>query len=67
MDAETAHRFAVRCASMGLLPAQRPFADPPSLSVEVFGKKFANPVGLAAGFDKVHTESTKLDSIVEEK
>jgi dihydroorotate dehydrogenase len=49
---ETAHR-----ATLWLIRAGAPFlpaipADDPRLAVEVFGRKFSNPVGLAAGFDK---------------
>jgi dihydroorotate dehydrogenase len=49
---ETAHR-----AALWLVRAAAPFlsavpADDPRLAIEVFGRKFPNPVGLAAGFDK---------------
>ncbi|GBG65125.1 hypothetical protein CBR_g49488 [Chara braunii] len=48
---ETAHRFAVTAAKYNLVP--REFrADPPSLRVDLWGRRFLNPVGLAAGFDK---------------
>jgi dihydroorotate dehydrogenase len=51
LDPETAHRFAVLSASWGLLPREkRP--DPPELAVTVWGRRFTNPIGLAAGFDK---------------
>lgn len=49
---ETAHELALH--SLSLLPSQllaKQFSDP-SLSIERFGLRFANPVGLAAGFDK---------------
>lgn len=50
LDAETAHQLTIRGLSlMPLMPAP---ADDPRLSVEVFGRTFPNPVGLAAGFDK---------------
>ncbi|XP_060078303.1 dihydroorotate dehydrogenase (quinone), mitochondrial-like [Ylistrum balloti] len=51
LDAETAHRFAVKAAKYKMVPRQWT-PDPPSLSTTVFGRKFKNPVGLAAGFDK---------------
>ncbi|KHN80432.1 Dihydroorotate dehydrogenase (quinone), mitochondrial [Toxocara canis] len=53
MAAETAHRWGVRLAKYGLTPAfgyNR--VEYPELESTVFGKKFKNPVGLAAGFDK---------------
>jgi len=51
LDAEAAHGLALRALKTGLLPADRR-ADPPSLSIKVWGRTLANPVGLAAGFDK---------------
>ncbi|CAD6261768.1 unnamed protein product [Miscanthus lutarioriparius] len=51
LDAEFAHSLAVKAASHGFVPREkRP--DPPVLGLEVWGRKFANPIGLAAGFDK---------------
>lgn len=47
---EAAHRAAIR--ALRLTPARQPAADDPILAVEAFGHIFANPVGLAAGFDK---------------
>ncbi|KAL2632325.1 hypothetical protein R1flu_017011 [Riccia fluitans] len=50
-DPEVAHRLAIWAASQGLVPKEnRP--DPSILAVEVWGRNFSNPVGLAAGFDK---------------
>uniref|UniRef100_A0A674IZ67 Dihydroorotate dehydrogenase (quinone), mitochondrial n=2 Tax=Terrapene triunguis TaxID=2587831 RepID=A0A674IZ67_9SAUR len=48
---ETAHVLAIRLLSLGVLPrvAQR---DSAMLEVCVLGRRFRNPVGLAAGFDK---------------
>lgn len=54
LDAETAHRLTV--AALAAAPPLRPAADAPALCVEAFGLRFANPVGLAAGFDK-HAEA----------
>ncbi|XP_068111951.1 dihydroorotate dehydrogenase (quinone), mitochondrial isoform X2 [Hyperolius riggenbachi] len=52
---ELAHVFSVRFAALGLLPrCTQP--DSPSLEMKVFGHRFRNPVGLAAGFDK-HAEA----------
>lgn len=51
VDAETAHRLAIAALARGLIgPTARP-ADP-RLACRVLGLEFANPVGLAAGFDK---------------
>ncbi|KAL9660085.1 hypothetical protein QQ045_024896 [Rhodiola kirilowii] len=51
LDAETAHRIAVTAAARGWVPREkRP--DPTILGIEVWERKFSNPVGLAAGFDK---------------
>jgi dihydroorotate dehydrogenase len=59
VDAEKAHHFSVRSAQLLMkLPGLRSLAksyfrvDHPSLEREVFGLKFKNPIGLAAGFDK---------------
>jgi dihydroorotate dehydrogenase len=50
LDAETAHGLTIRALS--LLPRRAPPADDPRLAVTVLGRRFPNPVGLAAGFDK---------------
>lgn len=51
LDAEDAHRLAVSAAARGWVPREkRP--DPSILGLEVWGRKFSNPIGLAAGFDK---------------
>ena len=58
-DPETAHTlgaFALR--TLGSVPgcvryiADRNYLDHPVLRQQIFGRSFANPVGLAAGFDK---------------
>ncbi len=51
LDPETAHGLTLRALEAGLIPAARD-ADSPRLAVNLWGKRFANPVGLAAGFDK---------------
>jgi len=51
MDAEDAHRFAIRTLGTGLLGV-RPVQDDPALAVRAMGLSFSNPIGLAAGFDK---------------
>ncbi|XP_047963470.1 dihydroorotate dehydrogenase (quinone), mitochondrial [Salvia hispanica] len=51
LDPEAAHRLAVTAAARGWVPVEkRP--DPAILEIEVWGRRFSNPVGLAAGFDK---------------
>ncbi|GJE38747.1 quinone-dependent dihydroorotate dehydrogenase [Methylobacterium persicinum] len=50
LDAERAHDLTIRALAM--LPRPSPAADDPCLAVEVLGRRFPNPVGLAAGFDK---------------
>ncbi|GLT87134.1 hypothetical protein SLE2022_052330 [Rubroshorea leprosula] len=51
LDAEVAHTLAVSAASRGWVPREkRP--DPPILGLDVWGRQFSNPIGLAAGFDK---------------
>lgn len=51
LDAEVAHTLAVSAAARGWVPREkRP--DLSILGLEVWGRKFSNPLGLAAGFDK---------------
>ena len=51
LPAEAAHRLAVFCLKHRLIPHYR--ARPsPRLQQEILGMVFANPLGLAAGFDK---------------
>lgn len=49
-DAETAHRMAI--AALSVTPAAKPAAGDKALETALFGLRFPNPVGLAAGFDK---------------
>ncbi|OAN50185.1 dihydroorotate dehydrogenase [Paramagnetospirillum marisnigri] len=51
LDAETAHGLTVRLLEAGVVPSQPRF-NPPALRVRLWGRDFANPIGLAAGFDK---------------
>ena len=51
MDPEEAHTLAIKLAPLAAGLASGPFQDE-RLSTTVAGVKFANPVGLAAGFDK---------------
>jgi len=50
LDAETAHQLTIR--GLSLMPVAPAPADDPRLAVEALGRRFPNPVGLAAGFDK---------------
>ena len=51
LEAEQAHEMTLRALEAGLYP--RSFAaDDPRLAVTVFGLRFSNPIGIAAGFDK---------------
>ncbi|KAL5719253.1 dihydroorotate dehydrogenase (quinone) [Ranunculus cassubicifolius] len=51
LDAEVAHVLAIKAAARGWVPREKR-ADPSVLGQEVWGRKFSNPIGLAAGFDK---------------
>jgi dihydroorotate dehydrogenase len=51
VDPERAHRLALRALRLGLA-GRDARADDPALAVRAFGLDFANPIGLAAGFDK---------------
>ncbi|MCJ9752993.1 quinone-dependent dihydroorotate dehydrogenase [Neorhizobium sp. BETTINA12A] len=50
-DPETAHGLSIAALKTGLVPACRLAADP-RLAQTVAGIRFANPIGLAAGYDK---------------
>jgi dihydroorotate dehydrogenase len=49
-DAENAHEFTLRW--LARLPRGRRVLSPPGAATTVFGVRFPNPVGLAAGMDK---------------
>ena len=51
LDPERAHRLALKALALGLAGRDRGPADP-VLATRAFGLDFANPIGLAAGFDK---------------
>ena len=51
MDAERAHDLAVRALRLGLA-GRDATPDDPILATTVLGRHLANPIGLAAGFDK---------------
>lgn len=50
LDAEKAHNISIQAARAGLLPHAR--HSDPRLAVSLCGLNFANPLGLAAGYDK---------------
>ncbi len=51
LDPETAHDLTLWALRRGLGPKNRA-PDDPVLAVSIWGRNFANPIGLAAGFDK---------------
>jgi dihydroorotate dehydrogenase len=51
IDPERAHTLALHALRWGLA-GRRTAPDPPALGITVLGRRFSNPIGLAAGFDK---------------
>ncbi len=51
LNPERAHRLALAALRLGLA-GRADAADDPLLAAEAFGLRLANPIGLAAGFDK---------------
>ena len=52
LEAETAHKIAIGALKTGHLLPNRPNNRHPQLAVKLAGLEFANPIGMAAGFDK---------------
>ena len=53
LDPETAHDLAIKSLKLNILPKKIfEVENEQMLNIELFGKKFPNPIGLAAGFDK---------------
>ena len=50
LDPETAHQLTIK--GLTLMPPASPPEDDPRLALDVLGRRFPNPVGLAPGFDK---------------
>jgi dihydroorotate dehydrogenase len=50
LDPELAHRMVLTL--LAGVPALSASADPPALAQDLWGMRFSNPVGLAAGLDK---------------
>ena len=52
-DPETAHDLAIKALKFNYLPKKMfEVENEEMLNIEVLGKHFPNPIGLAAGFDK---------------
>ena len=53
LDPETTHNLAIKSLKLNCLPKTFfKLEDESLLSIDIFNKKFPNPIGLAAGFDK---------------
>ena len=53
LDAETAHNVAIQSLKFNFLPNKIFEVEGEEiLNIELLGKKFSNPIGMAAGFDK---------------
>ena len=53
LDPETAHDLAIKSLKFNPLPSKMfEVEDEQMLKIELLGKNFPNPIGLAAGFDK---------------
>lgn len=52
LDGEQAHRLAIMLAKYELVPRKNALEDERMLCLNVFGRSFSSPLGLAAGFDK---------------
>ena len=53
LDPETAHDLAIKSLKLNLFPRKMfEVEDEQILKIELLGKSFPNPIGLAAGFDK---------------
>src|SRR5690606_1709334 len=52
LDPETAHGLSIAALRCGVPPGVRRPRQDPALSLKVAGLQFANPLGMAAGYDK---------------
>ena len=53
LDTETAHDLDIKSLKFNPLPSKMfKVEDEEMLNIELLGKNFPNPIGLAAGFDK---------------
>ncbi len=62
LDPERAHSLTIQALKLGITPKYSNKSDE-VLTSEVFGMKFQNPVGLAAGFDKSAEAFDSLDKL----
>ena len=64
LDPETAHDLTIKSLKFNYLPSKMfEVEDEQILNIELLGKNFPNPIGLAAGFDKsaeVYNSTLKL-------
>jgi dihydroorotate dehydrogenase len=69
LPSETAHELGLKTLSVGLSAnfikniASKKFSSSPFGTIERFGLKFANPVGVAAGFDKNGIVANALEAL----
>lgn len=69
LPSETAHEFGLKTLSIGFAPkfvktiASKKLSSSPFGPIERFGLKFANPVGVAAGFDKNGVVANALEAL----
>ncbi len=61
-DPETAHGLALRLLACGIMPPVGG-ENPAALAVRAMGLSFANPIGLAAGFDKNAVAAHRLSRL----
>ena len=62
LDPERAHLLTIQALKLGITPRYNNNSDE-VLTSEVFGMKFQNPIGLAAGFDKSAEAFDSLDKV----
>ncbi len=62
MEPERAHQATIMALKLGLAPSQK-FRDAPELKTILAGLELANPIGMAAGFDKNAEVHTALGTI----
>jgi dihydroorotate dehydrogenase len=63
LDAERAHEIGISALSSGLVGPLSPGFAHEQLRIECLGLKFANPLGIAAGFDKNGVAVNQLASL----
>jgi len=63
LDAERAHDLGIEALKLGLVSSATPDLSGQFGEIERFGLKFANPLGIAAGFDKNGVVANQLASL----